>query len=148
MKVNESSSGGGGEGGTTVRSETIMGVEISKPNLGELLGTAFANIQPWYNIPNSHQYMKLNTKVIEGKWDPVKSIWDITLEDQVTKKRWTNWAHVFINGTGILDSWNGLKLKASTTSKAHWYIPQIETTVWTSPGRKSQSLVQEVHLFR
>lgn len=28
-----------------------------------------------------------------------------TLEDQTTKGRWRDWAHIFINGTGILNNW-------------------------------------------
>lgn len=49
--------------------------------------------------------MKLNTKVIEGRWDEEKGFWCITLEDQVTKGTWQDWCHVLINGAGILNSW-------------------------------------------
>lgn len=49
--------------------------------------------------------MKLNTKVVEGRWDEAKGIWNITLEDQNTKETWQDWAHCLINGTGILNSW-------------------------------------------
>lgn len=49
--------------------------------------------------------MKLNTKVVECKWDEDKGIWDITLEDQVTKEKWQDWSHVIINGSGILNNW-------------------------------------------
>ncbi|PGH26433.1 hypothetical protein AJ80_01931 [Polytolypa hystricis UAMH7299] len=51
------------------------------------------------------EYMKLNEKVVEGKWDEENGIWNITLENQVTKGRWMDWAHIFINGTGILNTW-------------------------------------------
>ncbi|KAI9812437.1 MAG: hypothetical protein M1827_004668 [Pycnora praestabilis] len=54
---------------------------------------------------NTRQYMKLDTKVIEGKWVEEKGIWTITLQDQQTGEEWEDWAHVFINGTGILNSW-------------------------------------------
>ncbi|KAI6781281.1 putative sterigmatocystin biosynthesis monooxygenase-like protein [Emericellopsis cladophorae] len=53
----------------------------------------------------SKKYMKLNTKVIEARWDEDKGLWNITLEDQVTKAAWQDWAHVLINGTGILNNW-------------------------------------------
>jgi cation diffusion facilitator CzcD-associated flavoprotein CzcO len=49
--------------------------------------------------------MKLNTKVIEGRWDEEKGIWNITLEDQETKEHWHDWCHVLVNGTGILNNW-------------------------------------------
>ncbi|KAJ3524735.1 hypothetical protein NM208_g11943 [Fusarium decemcellulare] len=53
----------------------------------------------------SKKYMKLNTKVIESRWDEEKGIWNLTLEDQVTKGAWHDWCHVLVNGTGILNSW-------------------------------------------
>jgi cation diffusion facilitator CzcD-associated flavoprotein CzcO len=53
----------------------------------------------------SHKYMKLNTKVVECRWDEDHGVWNITLENQATKGRWKDWAHVLINGTGILNSW-------------------------------------------
>lgn len=28
-----------------------------------------------------------------------------TLEDQTTKEIWEDWAHVVVNGTGILNNW-------------------------------------------
>jgi hypothetical protein len=64
--------------------------------------------------------MKLNTKVVETRWDDNKGAWNMyepassyespltgfrTLEDQKTKQLTYDWAHVFINGTGILNSW-------------------------------------------
>jgi cation diffusion facilitator CzcD-associated flavoprotein CzcO len=49
--------------------------------------------------------MKLNTKVVECRWDEEHGVWNITLENQATKGRWKDWAHVLINGTGILNSW-------------------------------------------
>ncbi|KAH8906172.1 FAD/NAD(P)-binding domain-containing protein [Coniochaeta sp. PMI_546] len=51
------------------------------------------------------KYMKLNTKVVEIRWDEQKGIWNITLEDQVSKERYHDWAHVVVNGTGILNNW-------------------------------------------
>lgn len=49
--------------------------------------------------------MKLNTKVIEARWDEEKGFWILTLEDQVTKGTWQDWSHVLVNGTGILNNW-------------------------------------------
>ncbi|KAH6885978.1 hypothetical protein B0T10DRAFT_576797 [Thelonectria olida] len=51
------------------------------------------------------KYMKLNTKVVEGRWDEEKGIWCVTLEDQVTKETWKDWCHVLVNATGILNTW-------------------------------------------
>lgn len=53
----------------------------------------------------SCKYMKLDTKVIETRWDDSEGVWRITLEDQRTKELWHDWAHCFVNGTGILNSW-------------------------------------------
>ncbi|KAL4919155.1 hypothetical protein BDW62DRAFT_209891 [Aspergillus aurantiobrunneus] len=52
-----------------------------------------------------HKYMKLNTKVVECRWDDARSVWNITLENTQTKERHTDWAHCVVNGTGILNSW-------------------------------------------
>lgn len=51
------------------------------------------------------KYMKLSTKVIEAKWNEEKGIWELTLENQVTKEQWKDYAHYFINGAGILNNW-------------------------------------------
>ncbi|KAH8655197.1 hypothetical protein BX600DRAFT_385523 [Xylariales sp. PMI_506] len=53
----------------------------------------------------SKKYMKLNTKVVEGRWDEEKGIWCLTLEDQATKGTWQDWCHCLVNGTGILNNW-------------------------------------------
>ncbi|KAI1850859.1 hypothetical protein JX266_003524 [Neoarthrinium moseri] len=53
----------------------------------------------------SKKYMKLNTRVVEGRWDEQKGVWCLTLEDQVTKATWHDWCHCLINGTGILNNW-------------------------------------------
>lgn len=48
------------------------------------------------------------------------------LQDQVTKETWHDWAHVFVNGTGLLNSWkwpdiNGLfDFKGSLMHSAKW----------------------------
>ncbi|KAF2465279.1 FAD/NAD(P)-binding domain-containing protein [Lindgomyces ingoldianus] len=53
----------------------------------------------------SKKYMKLNSKIVEARWDDTEGIWNITLENQVTKNTFKDWAHVFVNGTGILNTW-------------------------------------------
>ncbi|KAK5169773.1 uncharacterized protein LTR77_005751 [Saxophila tyrrhenica] len=53
----------------------------------------------------SEKYMKLSTKVVEGRWDEEQGIWNLTLEDQNTKELWKDWCHVWVNGTGILNNW-------------------------------------------
>ncbi|MCJ1298203.1 hypothetical protein MMC08_000992 [Hypocenomyce scalaris] len=59
----------------------------------------------------SQQYMKLDTKVIEAQWNKEAGVWHITLEDQNTLEKWKDWAHVLINGTGILNSWKWPDIK-------------------------------------
>lgn len=49
--------------------------------------------------------MKLNTKVIEARWDEARGTWALTLEDQETKGCWHDWCHVLVNGAGILNNW-------------------------------------------
>jgi cation diffusion facilitator CzcD-associated flavoprotein CzcO len=72
------------------------------------------------------KYMKLNTKVVEIRWDESKGIWNIILEDQVSRERWHDWAHVVVNGTGILNNWawpdvDGLHdFKGPKMHSAHW----------------------------
>lgn len=74
----------------------------------------------------SRKYMKLNTKVVECRWNDGRGVWDITLEDQVTKKIWHDFAHCVINGTGILNNWKwpdieGLNdFKGSLMHSAAW----------------------------
>ncbi|KAK6432568.1 hypothetical protein LTR95_011266 [Oleoguttula sp. CCFEE 5521] len=53
----------------------------------------------------SKKYMKLNSKIVETKWNEEQGIWELTIEDQDTKDTWTDWCHVFVNGTGILNNW-------------------------------------------
>ncbi|KAM5342812.1 hypothetical protein ACJ41O_013778 [Fusarium nematophilum] len=53
----------------------------------------------------SKKYMKLNTKVIEARWNEEKGQWNLTLEDQTTKETWHDWCHALVNGTGILNTW-------------------------------------------
>lgn len=53
----------------------------------------------------SQKYMKLNSKVVEGKWDEEEGKWHITIENQQTGERWEDWCHVLINGSGILNNW-------------------------------------------
>ncbi|EXJ70203.1 uncharacterized protein A1O5_06271 [Cladophialophora psammophila CBS 110553] len=51
------------------------------------------------------KYMKLSTKVVEINWDANQGIWNIVVEDQITKEIRHDWAHVFVNGTGLLNTW-------------------------------------------
>ncbi|RDW77743.1 hypothetical protein BP6252_05796 [Coleophoma cylindrospora] len=53
----------------------------------------------------SRKYMKLNTKVIEGRWNENEGKWFIKLENQDTKEVTEDWCHVLVNGSGILNNW-------------------------------------------
>ena len=49
--------------------------------------------------------MQLNTKVIEAQWDEQAGAWNIILENTTTGERNHDWAHILINGSGILNTW-------------------------------------------
>lgn len=53
----------------------------------------------------SRQYMKLNSRVLECKWDENEAVWHITVQDTKTGQCWKDWAHCVVNGTGILNTW-------------------------------------------
>ncbi|KEF56736.1 uncharacterized protein A1O9_06926 [Exophiala aquamarina CBS 119918] len=72
------------------------------------------------------KYMKTNTKVVEVSWDQNLGVWNITLEDQTTKKTWYDWAHVLINGTGILNTWKWPEVKGLFDFK--W--PMMHSARW------------------
>jgi cation diffusion facilitator CzcD-associated flavoprotein CzcO len=70
--------------------------------------------------------MKLNTKLVEARWDAEGGLWNITLQDQNTMEIWKDWANVLINGSGILNTWRwpdieGLHdFKGSLMHSAKW----------------------------
>ncbi|KAF2708013.1 FAD/NAD(P)-binding domain-containing protein [Pleomassaria siparia CBS 279.74] len=74
----------------------------------------------------SKKYMKLNSKIIEAQWDDAEGIWIITIETPKTKEISKDWAHVFINGTGILNNWKWPEIegihdfKGPLIHSAHW----------------------------
>ncbi|KAF2737728.1 FAD/NAD(P)-binding domain-containing protein [Polyplosphaeria fusca] len=53
----------------------------------------------------SKKYISLNSKIVEAQWDENEGIWKLTIENPQTKEKRNDWAHVFINGTGILNTW-------------------------------------------
>jgi hypothetical protein len=44
--------------------------------------------------------MKLNSKIVEARWDESEGIWNLTIENPKTKEQRKEWAHVFVNGSG------------------------------------------------
>lgn len=70
--------------------------------------------------------MKLNTKVVEGKWDEQKGVWNLTLQDQQTKETWQDWCHCLVNGTGILNNWKWPDIKGLETFKG----PKMHSANW------------------
>jgi len=46
--------------------------------------------------------MQLNSKIIEARWDEAEGIWNLTIENPKTKETRKDWAHVFVNGSGML----------------------------------------------
>ncbi|KAH8898107.1 FAD/NAD(P)-binding domain-containing protein [Thozetella sp. PMI_491] len=51
------------------------------------------------------KYVKFNTKLVEGRWDAAKGIWNVKTQDQMTKEISEDWCHVLINAAGILNNW-------------------------------------------
>jgi cation diffusion facilitator CzcD-associated flavoprotein CzcO len=70
--------------------------------------------------------MKLNTKVVEARFQPREGIWNIVLEDVTTGTRTTDWAHVLINGTGVLNSWKWPDIQGLHTFQG----PLIHSAKW------------------
>ncbi|ERS96873.1 hypothetical protein HMPREF1624_07082 [Sporothrix schenckii ATCC 58251] len=74
----------------------------------------------------TRKYIKVNTRVVEARWNEDRGIWDITLEDPKTHETWKDWSHVLINGTGILNNWvwpdiEGLHdFEGPVMHSAHW----------------------------
>ncbi|OAG43817.1 hypothetical protein AYO21_02044 [Fonsecaea monophora] len=72
------------------------------------------------------RYIRLNSRVQSTVWDDELGVWKITLLDTVTGERVEDWAHVVINGTGILNTWTwpeilGLKdFKGPVMHSAQW----------------------------
>ncbi|KIX08858.1 uncharacterized protein Z518_03515 [Rhinocladiella mackenziei CBS 650.93] len=52
-----------------------------------------------------YKYITFETKVVQAEWDDSEGIWKLTLENQKTKEQWQDWAHCFVNATGILNNW-------------------------------------------
>ena len=46
------------------------------------------------------KYVKLDTKLVEARWDEERAVWKLTLEDQHSKEQWSDWSHCLVNGTG------------------------------------------------
>ncbi|KAF2841012.1 FAD/NAD(P)-binding domain-containing protein [Patellaria atrata CBS 101060] len=53
----------------------------------------------------SKKYMKLNSKIIEARWDEQDGHWNLTLQNPQNGAISKDWCHVFVNGTGILNNW-------------------------------------------
>tara|TARA_R110002003_G_scaffold351_17_gene19030 strand:- start:22464 stop:23861 length:1398 start_codon:yes stop_codon:yes gene_type:complete len=49
--------------------------------------------------------MQLNSKITEATWDNDEGIWNLTIANPKTGDTRKDWAHVFVNGTGILNNW-------------------------------------------
>ncbi|KAL3444192.1 hypothetical protein BJX65DRAFT_297821 [Aspergillus insuetus] len=51
------------------------------------------------------KYMKLNSRVVECRWDPKEGVWGLKVQNLQTGEMWSDWANIVVNGTGILNSW-------------------------------------------
>lgn len=66
--------------------------------------------------------MKLSTKVVKARWDDDDGVWIITLEDQVSKEQWQDWAHCLVNGAGMYPSLN----EPWYNTKIYRYFEQLD----------------------
>ena len=75
---------------------------------------------------NSEQYMQLNSKIVEAKWDEEEGKWTLTIENPITKEKRTDWCNVLVNGSGILNNWKWPDIegihdfKGSLLHSANW----------------------------
>ncbi|PVH95804.1 FAD/NAD(P)-binding domain-containing protein [Periconia macrospinosa] len=53
----------------------------------------------------SKQYMSLNSKIEEAQWDDGEGVWNLTIKNPQNGEIRKEWAHVFVNGSGILNTW-------------------------------------------
>ena len=74
----------------------------------------------------SEQYMQLNSKIVEARWNEEEGKWTITIENPITKERRTDWCNVLVNGSGILNNWKWPDIegihdfKGSLLHSANW----------------------------
>jgi cation diffusion facilitator CzcD-associated flavoprotein CzcO len=74
----------------------------------------------------TEKYIQLNSKLIESVWDANEAIWNITLENTATGEITKDWAHVVVNGTGILNNWKWPQIEGlhdfqgPLMHSAHW----------------------------
>ncbi|KAH0843527.1 putative sterigmatocystin biosynthesis monooxygenase stcW [Fonsecaea pedrosoi] len=62
----------------------------------------FKDIAEKYEL---YKHVQLNHFVQEASWDEDQGIWNIKVKDVLTGATKEDWAHVFINGCGILNNW-------------------------------------------
>lgn len=48
--------------------------------------------------------MQLNSKIVEIRWNENEGVWNLTIENPQTGEQRKDWAHVFVNGTGMMPS--------------------------------------------
>ncbi|KIX09042.1 uncharacterized protein Z518_00120 [Rhinocladiella mackenziei CBS 650.93] len=66
-----------------------------------------------------HKYITLKTRVVHAEWQSAEAIWKLTLQNQGTKEEWHDWAHCFINATGILNKWKWPELPGLDDFQGH-----------------------------
>jgi cation diffusion facilitator CzcD-associated flavoprotein CzcO len=69
------------------------------------------------NKHDLEQYLHLNTRVERCIWDTDRGVYKITLKRQDTGEEFLDWAHVLVNGTGILNAWKCLTPPSSFSSQ-------------------------------
>ncbi|KAK5128236.1 hypothetical protein LTR85_002903 [Meristemomyces frigidus] len=74
----------------------------------------------------SKRYIKLNSKVLEASWDEGQAVWNFIIEDPTTGETRRDWAHVFVNGTGILNNWRWPDIEGLHDFKG----PKMHSATW------------------
>ncbi|KAF2638749.1 FAD/NAD(P)-binding domain-containing protein [Massarina eburnea CBS 473.64] len=100
-----------------------------KPDWSQFFASG-AEIQKYFESfaerHGSKKYMKLNSKIEEARWDDAEGIWALGIKNPQNGEVRKEWAHVFVNGSGILNTWKwpdieGLHdFKGPVLHSAHW----------------------------
>jgi cation diffusion facilitator CzcD-associated flavoprotein CzcO len=61
----------------------------------------FRNVVDQYEL---RKHMKLNHEVVGAYWDEVEGRWDVHVKDLLKGTTFIDYAHIFINGSGLLKS--------------------------------------------
>jgi cation diffusion facilitator CzcD-associated flavoprotein CzcO len=70
--------------------------------------------------------MQLNSKITEANWNNEEGCWSLTIVNPKTGSMRKDWAHVFVNGTGILNNWKWPEIEGLHDFKG----PLLHSACW------------------